>query len=71
MNNTERVANISFLFQSVSESIALYEQVEKEKGYTPTAGYDISSENSKTSIVRRCVLIREEMMKLIKEMNKT
>lgn len=71
MNKTDRAANISYLFQSVSESIALYEQIEKEKGRTPTAGYDISAENSRTSITRRCVLIREELLKLIKEMNKS
>lgn len=40
----------------------------EKKGYSPSAGYEVSREDCKESIKRRITLIREELLNISKEL---
>ncbi len=71
MDKTARAALVGSVVQSVSESLKRYEDAEKENGYGPIPGNNIGVEDSKGSIIRRCRLAREELMNIIKDLDRS
>lgn len=67
MNKTDRAELVRLLVNSICKSVATYQAVE-ETGHPPMTGYNIGNEDTKTSIKRRCMTARAELMTLIKEL---
>lgn len=67
MKKSERVEVIRLTINSIKDSIAHHEDIEAQGGI-PNPGYNIPRDDSKTSIIRRCRLAREELQRLIKEL---
>lgn len=64
---SERVELIRLTIDSLKDSIAHREDIEAQGGI-PNPGYNIDLNDSKTSIIRRCRLAREELNNLIREL---
>ena len=64
MKKSERLTLIQGLVSSTVESVLAYEKVE-ESDKTTEAGYYVATNDSKESILRRCMLIRAEVLKLM------
>ena len=67
MKKSERIDLVSLTINSLKDSIAKHEEIEA-KGDIPIPGYNIERNESKSSIIRRCRLAREELNNLIKDM---
>lgn len=68
MKPTERMHMVAVMMEGLESSVTTYCEVKKKKGYTPSAGYDVSREDCKESIKRRITLIREELLNISKEL---
>lgn len=64
---TEKMKMLESLIHDLTESVEKYEKA-KEKYQSPCAGYEVSIFDSKESIKRRIVAIREELLKVSKMM---
>lgn len=68
MRVTQRIQMIDSLLDSVKESVIRYDEAEERYGGRPiTRSADLPREDSPGSIVRRCILAREELLKLAKD----
>lgn len=68
MKAAQRIEMISGILDSIKDSVVHYEAVEVQYGNRPIAGYgDLNREDSAGSIIRRCVLAREELLRLAKD----
>ena len=67
MNKLERIKLVSSIVSSLENSISLYYE-EEVNGCGTFSGYNIGVEHSKTSIIRRCRVAREELMNIIKSL---
>lgn len=68
MKTTERMNMVLTMTEGVSDSLKNFCEVKNTKGYTPSAGYDLPREDSKESIKRRIMVIREELLTISKEL---
>lgn len=68
MNKLERIKLVSSVVSSLENSISLYYEEEEVNGCGAFPGYNIGVEHSKTSIIRRCRVAREELMNIIKSL---
>ena len=68
MKTTERMHMVAVMTEGLESSVATYCEAKARKGYSPSAGYDVSREDCKESIKRRIVLIREELLNISKEL---
>lgn len=68
MKKSERIDLVLLTVKTIRDSISKYEEAEEKHKYRPVAGYDLASADSKASIVRRCRQAREELQKIIKEL---
>ena len=66
MDKSKRINLVSSIISSLEDSISRYEE-EESKGHGVVPGY-IGVEHSKTSIIRRCRVAREELMNIIKSL---
>ena len=62
------IDTVIFLAESVKTSLEKREEVKNKKGRNPQAGYDVDMEDSKESIQRRILVMREELLKLSKSL---
>lgn len=67
MDNKQRIDLVGSVVSSLSDSIGKYEDSKKEHGYA-RPGYNIGIENSRSSIVRRCRVAREELLNIMKDL---
>lgn len=68
MKTTDRTNMVLTMTNGVSDSLKKFCEVKDAKGYTPSAGYDLPREDSKESIKRRIMVIREELLAISKEL---
>lgn len=68
MRTTERMHMAAVMMEGLESSVHTYCKVKEKKGYSPSAGYDVSREDCKESIKRRITLIREELLNISKEL---
>lgn len=68
MKTTERMHMVAVMTEGLESSVATYCEVKEKKGYSPSAGYEVSREDCKESIKRRITLIREELLNISKEL---
>lgn len=68
MKTTERMHMVAVMMEGLESSVTTYCEAKKKKGYTPSAGYEVSREDCKGSIKRRITLIREELLNISKEL---
>ena len=64
----KRIDTVIYLAESVKASLERYEAVQKKMNGAPQAGWDIDKEDSKESIQRRILVMREELIKLSKSL---
>lgn len=64
---TEKMKMLETIMHDLTESVEKYEKA-KQKYQSPCAGYQVSTFDSKESIKRRIVVIREELLKVSKMM---
>lgn len=62
MELMQRINLVSGLTASIEESLKSYTAVER-----PCPGYNIKPEDSKTSIARRCRAARQELLRIIRD----
>ena len=62
------IDTVIYLAESVKASLERYEAVQKKMNRAPQGGWDIDKEDSKESIQRRILVMREELMKLSKSL---
>lgn len=64
---TRKMTMVMELLEGVETSISIYEQECKDNSYPPVAGYgNLTIEDSRTSICRRIMVAREELLKISK-----
>lgn len=68
MKTTERMHMVAVMTEGLESSVDTYHKAKEKKGYSPSAGYDVSREDCKESIKRRITLIREELLNISKEL---
>lgn len=68
MKTTERMHMVAVMTEGLESSVTAYCEAKKKKGYSPSAGYEVSREDCKESIKRRITLIREELLNISKEL---
>ncbi|MBR5193106.1 MAG: hypothetical protein IKW37_01610 [Bacteroidaceae bacterium] len=68
MKKSERIDLVLLTVKTIRDSLNKYEEAEEKLKYKPCAGYDIASADSKASIVRRCRQAREELQRIINEL---
>lgn len=68
MKTTERMHMVAVMTEGLESSVTAYCEAKKKKGYSPSAGYEVSREDCKGSIKRRITLIREELLNISKEL---
>ncbi len=66
MNKPEQLQYIKLILNSLEESVLNYTDTEESKGYAPVGGCQLILHDSKTSIQRRILLLREELLELSK-----
>ena len=64
---TEKMKMLETLMRDLTESVEKYEKA-KEKYQSPCARYEVSTFDSRESIKRRIIVIREELLKVSKMM---
>ena len=69
MKKSERLRMIETLVKSLGESLARYEEAQKDSK-RPWAGYDLVREDSRTSILSRITCIREQLLVLGEQIKK-
>ncbi len=67
MDKSKRIELVSSVVSSLSDSISRYEAAEAG-GKMATPGYNIGIEDSRSSIIRRCRVAREELMNIIRSL---
>ena len=67
MDKSKRIELVSSVVTSLSDSISRYEAAEAE-GNVVSPGYNIGIEDSRSSIIRRCRVAREELMNIIRSL---
>ena len=70
MEKSERLRMIETLMKSLGESLARYEECQKSGDCHPYAGYGITREDSKESMLRRITCIREQLLVLGEQIKK-
>lgn len=68
MKTTERMHMVAVMTEGLESSVTAYCKAKEKKGYSPSAGYEVSREDCKESIKRRIILIREELLNISKEL---
>ena len=69
MEKSERLRMIETLMKSLGESLTRYEECQKN-GERPWAGYGVTREDSKESMLRRITCIREQLLVLGEQIKK-
>ena len=68
-NTLKSIEAVAFLVDSVKKSLDIYEKETQAQGHRPYAGYNnLTIEDSKESIQRRIIVIREELLKISKSL---
>jgi hypothetical protein len=62
------IDTVIYLAESVKASLERREEVKKKMGRNPQTGFDVNLEDSKESVQRRILLMREELLKLSKSL---
>ena len=68
MKTTERMHMVAVMTEGLESSVDTDCKAKEKKGYSPSAGYEVSREDCKESIKRRITLIREELLNISKEL---
>ena len=68
MNIKERNELIHLLGEELHQTVATYDKLTREKGYTPIPGYGCENFESKEAIRRRITIMREELLQLSKSL---
>lgn len=68
MKTTERMHMVAVMTEGLESSVDTYCKAKEKKGYSPSAGYEVSREDCKESIKRRITFIREELLNISKEL---
>lgn len=68
MKKSDRIDLVLLTVKTIRDSISKYEEAEEKNQYRPVVGYDIASADSKASIVRRCRQAREELQRIINDL---
>ena len=68
MKKSDRIDLVLLTVKTIRDSLSKYEEAEEKLKRKPCAGYDIASADSKMSIIRRCRQAREELQKIINEL---
>ena len=69
MKKSQRIKIIFGILESVDESVKAYEAAEKSEGCKPMAGYGgLKREDSARSILRRCILARQELLRVMTDL---
>lgn len=70
MEKSERLGMIETLMKSLSESLARYEECQKSGTRYPYAGCGVTREDSRESMLRRIICIREQLLVLGEQIKK-
>lgn len=65
MDYLKRIEGICFMVDSIRRSAERYQAAEDTMRH-PSAGYGLEKCDSRTSIVRRCQVAREELLQVMK-----
>lgn len=68
MKKSDRIELVLLTVKTISDSISKYEEAEEKHQYRPVVGYNIASADGKTSIIRRCRQAREELQRIINDL---
>lgn len=66
MTKLERINMVALTISSLQESVGKFEAVQ-EKGEIPNPGFNISRNDGRESIMRRCQFAREQLARLMNE----
>ena len=64
MEKSERLHMVETMVKSLGESLARYEDCQKSGTRCPYPGYGVTREDSKESMLRRILCIREQLLVL-------
>lgn len=68
MRATQRIQMIDSVVDSIKDSVGRYNEAEEKHGTRPITGSaDLPREDNPGSIIRRCILAREELLRLAKD----
>lgn len=70
MEKSERLRMVETMVKSLGESLARYEDCQKSGTRYPYAGYGVTREDSKESMLRRITCIREQLLVLGEQLKK-
>ena len=68
MKKSERIDHVLLTVKTIRDSIQKYEEAEEKLQFPPAVGYHITRADGKTSIIRRCRQAREELQRIINEL---
>ncbi|MDD3337855.1 MAG: hypothetical protein PHS82_03265 [Lachnospiraceae bacterium] len=67
MKRSRRIENVCCTVESLKDSISRYDDADEKKN--TTCGYGpISNVDSRSSIIRRCMVAREELLQIMKSL---
>ena len=70
MEKSERLRMVETMVKSLGESLSRYEDCQKSGTRYPYAGYGVTREDSKESMLRRITCIREQLLVLGEQLKK-